>query len=272
MKGTLIATVGILGLAAASAQLVCAADSPRVRAADLVQQIRRADYAGDRASLKRLHGELEPLATDAAIAARIRYWQGFALWRRAFNGFNDAATPKDLMDDLTAATRDFDAALAIDPRFADAQVGAISCLSNLAYFDRADPAKIKEWIARVGPRIEDVKAKDPDNPRFLWVIGANKWYAPPERGGGQAPAIALYEKGLAEARKRKSATPDPLEPTWGEPELLMNLAWSNLNRTAPDLDAAERYARSALDLVPYWHYVRDILLIQIRDAKSKKGA
>jgi hypothetical protein len=51
----------------------------------------------------------------------------------------------------------------------------------------------------------------------------------------------------------------------------MSLAWSNLNRTNPDLDAAEKEARAALDLVPYWHYVRDILMQQIRDAKAKKG-
>ena len=272
MKGTLIATVGILGLAAASAQLVCAADSPRVRAAELVERIRRADYAGDRASLKRLREDLEPFATDATIASRVRYWQGFALWRRAFNGFNDQASPKELGDDLSAAVRDFDAALAIDPKFVDAQTGAISCLSNLAFLNRADAGAIEEFVRRVRPRVDSARSLDPDNPRLLWVLGANKWYAPPERGGGQAPAIALYEKGLAEARKRKSAATDPLEPTWGEPELLMNLAWSNLNKTAPDLDAAERYARSALDLVPDWHYVRDILRVQIRDAKSKKGA
>jgi len=57
--------------------------------------------------------------------------------------------------------------------------------------------------------------------------------------------------------------------TWGEPELLMNLAWSNLNRTTPDLNAAEQYAQAALKLVPYWGYVRDILMPQIRAAQAK---
>jgi hypothetical protein len=49
----------------------------------------------------------------------------------------------------------------------------------------------------------------------------------------------------------------------------MNLAWSNLNRTTPDLAAAEQFALSALKLVPYWHYVRDILLPKIREAQAK---
>jgi hypothetical protein len=49
----------------------------------------------------------------------------------------------------------------------------------------------------------------------------------------------------------------------------MNLAWSNLNKTTPDVRAAENYATQALALVPHWHYVRDILMTQIRNAKGK---
>jgi hypothetical protein len=60
-----------------------------------------------------------------------------------------------------------------------------------------------------------------------------------------------------------------LDPSWGEPELLMSLAWSKLNETTPELTAAEQNADSALQLVPYWHYVRDILLPQIRKAQGK---
>ena len=51
----------------------------------------------------------------------------------------------------------------------------------------------------------------------------------------------------------------------------MNLDWSNLKRAMPDLNKAERYARSALEIVPHWHYVRDILLPNIRDTKAKQN-
>ena len=88
-------------------------------------------------------------------------------------------------------------------------------------------------------------------------------------GGGQDKAIATYEKGLDAIRARKGSPTDPLEPTWGEPELLMSLAWSNLNRTTPDLNAAGQYAEAALKLVPDWHYVRDVLMPQIRTRKPK---
>ena len=38
---------------------------------------------------------------------------------------------------------------------------------------------------------------------------------------------------------------------------------------APDVAAAERYAREALARVPHWHYVRDILLPQIERARPR---
>ena len=88
----------------------------------------------------------------------------------------------------------------------------------------------------------------------------------PERGCGQDKAMEMDQKGLAAARKQKEIASDPLEPSWGEPELLAALAWTNLHRTTPDLNAAQSCAQSALDLVPYWHYLKDILIPQIRKA------
>jgi hypothetical protein len=268
MKNAAVSAVAfaVLALFAVPAR---AAEARRSSAGALVEKIRHADYAGDRAALEELRAELSPFAGDPEIGSRVRYWQGFALWRRAFNGFNETPWPSDLENDLSAAIADFDAALARDARFVDAQVGAISCLSNIGFLHRKDPDAFRSILERLRPRIDAVRGIDPDNPRFLWVMGANKWYAPPERGGGQEPAIAMYEKGLEEARRRAPPA-DPLEPSWGEPELLMNLAWANLNKSAPDVEAAERYADSALKLVPYWHYMRDILSVQIRTAKEKR--
>jgi hypothetical protein len=230
-------------------------------------KIRHADYAGDRAALAQLRAELAPFASDPQIGSRVSYWQGFALWRRAFNGFNETPWPSDLEDDLSAAIVDFDAALARDARFVDAQVGAISCLSNIGFLHRKDPAPSWTLLERLRPRIDAVREIDPDNPASR--DGRQQVVRAPERGGGQEPAIAMYRKGLGEARRRPTP-PNPLEPAWGEPELLMNLAWANLNKSAPDVEGAERYADSALKLVPYWHYMRDILIVQIRAAKEKR--
>ena len=86
-----------------------AAVPSREGAIKIVTEIQRADYEGDRAALKRLSGELAPFLEDEKLAAQIRYWRGFALWRRAINGFNDAVDPKELQEDLQLAVDEFDA-------------------------------------------------------------------------------------------------------------------------------------------------------------------
>ncbi|MGC2467297.1 MAG: SRPBCC domain-containing protein [Candidatus Acidiferrum sp.] len=235
----------------------------------IVTQIQRADYEGDRAALKRLYNELAPIPEDKKLASRMLYWRGFALWRRAANGFNDTSDPKEIGEDLEQAVNEFNDAIARDPGFVDAEAGAASCLNSLIFLNQKDSVRVQELAAKAGPLIKRAEAASPDNPRLLWVLGSIRWYVPPERGGGQDKSLAAQEKGLEAVREHKEDASDPLEPTWGEPELLMSLAWSNLNRTTPDLKAAEQYAKAALKLVPYWHYVRDILMAQIRAAQAK---
>lgn len=260
----------------ASAALVLsasAADQSRDRAIKIVAQIQRADYEGDRVALKRLHAELTPFVENKDFASRVLYWRGFALWRRAINGFNDQVDQAELKDDLELALGEFNEAAKRDPAFADAKIGALSCLGFIAFVvhqQDSGSAQIQELIQQARQLRKDAEAAAPDNPRLPWVMGPMIWNSPPERGGGQAKAMEGYEKGLEAIHNHKASASDPLEPVWGEPELLMSLAWSNLNRTTPDLSAAEQEARSALELVPYWHYVRDILLPQIQDARKKR--
>ena len=239
----------------------------------LVAKIQRADYEGDRPALKRLHAELAPFVDDRQVGSRALYWRGFALWRRALNGFNDSADRKEIDEDLTQAVVDFRAATMRDPAFVDAKVGAASCLVNHSFLNlKTDATRARDLFAESTAIFNEALAAAPENPRLLWVQGANQWYAPPERGGGQDVALATYERGLEFARRQKARVTDPLEPTWGEAELLMNLAVANLNRATPDLAAAEQYAQSALALVPYWHYVRDLLVPQIRKRKEQPDA
>jgi hypothetical protein len=106
------------------------------------------------------------------------------------------------------------------------------------------------------------------------VQGASLWYARPglsaeEIAERRERALAGYERGLQAARRTPTPS-DPLQPTWGGPELLMSLAWSHLNAATPDLATAEAHARQALALVPHWHYVRDILLPQIRQTRAQR--
>lgn len=247
-------------------------DTGRESILKIVTQIKRADYEGDRAALAHLYSDLAPFNESKTLGSRVRYWRGFALWRRAINGFNETPTPTDLEADLQQAVVEFREAIAKDPAFVDAKIGAGSCLGYLLYLNHKDPARVQDLISQSSPLLKDAMAAEPDNPRLLWVLGPIRWSSPPERGGGQDKAIATYQKGLDALHAHKSTTTDPLEPSWGEPELFMSLAWSHLNQTTPDLKAAEREARSALDIVPYWHYVRDILIPQIQEAKAKVAA
>jgi uncharacterized protein YciI len=235
----------------------------------IVTQIQRADYEGDRPTLRRLHDELTPIPEDNKLAARVLYWRGFALWRRAINGFNESPTPTDLEGDLTQAVADFKDAVARDPGFVEPKIGEGSSLGYLMYLHRKEPSVVQELLEQSSPLLKEAMATAPNNPRLLWVLGPIRWSSPPERGGGQDKAFEIYNKGLEAVRNQGRGVVDPLEPSWGEPELMMSLAWSNLNRTTPDLKAADQYAQAALKLVPYWHYVRDILMHQIQAAQAR---
>ena len=207
----------VLVLSAAVPELY-AADKPSLEPSRdsiirIVTQIQRADYEGDRPALKRLHEELAPVPEDKNLASRVLYWRGFALWRRAINGFNETPTPEDLEEDLTKAVADFKAAIASQPAFVEPKIGEASCLGNVIYLHRKDPTRVQELLQQSSPLFKEAMASAPDNPRLLWVLG-------------------------------------PF-------------------RTTPDLNAAERDAQAALKLVPYWHYVRDILMPQIRAAQAK---
>jgi len=245
----------------------CANDTAN-EVAPIVAQIQHADYAGDRAAMQKGYDDLKPFLQDQKLASRIRYWRGFAQWRRAINGFNDAVDPKELEQELNTALDEFKIAMETNPAFIDAKIGTISCLGYLAFMNRKDQARAKELVGQIVPLVKEAIEKAPDNPRLIWVRGPIFWNTPPERGGGQNKAIENYQHGL-EVCSKIEVSNDPLEPSWGKPELMMSLAYSYLNINPADVNAAERYARNALEIVPYWHYVRDILLPQILAAKAK---
>jgi len=265
MNSKLLIALVFVALSSAAA---APANDAREQAARIVAQIQRADYEGDRAAMQRGYNDLKPFMEDQKLASRIRYWRGFAKWRRAINGFNDAVDPKELARDLNSALDEFKAAIELDPKFVDAKVGIISSLGFLLFADRQDEARKKERIEQILATEKEASAMAPDNPRLIWVQGPILWNSPPERGGGQDKAIANYERGLEICSKIKTSD-DPLEPSWGKPEFMMTLSYCHFNTKPSDLNAAERYARSALEIVPYWHYVRDVLLPQILAAEEK---
>lgn len=265
----LTVALALLGLISPSTTVQPQPFAAQDEALKIVHEIQQADFEGNQAAMQRGYDALAPFLSDTQLASRILYWRGFAQWRRAINGFNDNVDPKELEQDLNQAVADFKASAAADPAFLDAKIGQCSALGYLLYMNRGYEDRTKELFAQSGALMKELKAADPTHPRFLWIMGPIYFTTPPERGGGQEKALATYQTGLEEIRKRNATTPsNPLDPTWGEPELLMNMAWSNLNKQNPELTAAEQQAQAALKLAPNWHYVRDILLPQIQKAKS----
>ena len=260
----LISAAAVLATASAETD-----KNAREQVTQIVSRVQRADYEGDRPTLKKCYEELTPYVDDRDLGARVRYWRGFDLWRDAINGFNESGDPNELEQLLVKAIDEFKDATVKDPAFVDAKIGTISCLGYIAFIHRKDQVRTQGLLAQMGPLIKEAKAAAPDNPRLTWVLGPVLWYTPPERGGGIDKVIESYEKGL-EACSKIKAPSDPLEPSWGKPELMMSLAYTLMSKKPADLNAAERNAHGALEIVPYWHYTRDILLPQILAAKEKK--
>ena len=259
-----------------------AGKSPREEVIGIVTQIQRADYEGDRAALKRLYEELAPFGEDKEMGAKVRYWRGFALWRRAINGGNEKVSPQEMEADFKAAASEFENAMTKEPGFIDAKSAAGASLGNLmALYARnpelapelKDPARKQTAIDKALAYMNEAQSAEPENPRVWWVLGPVRWYQSKVRGeNGDQSSVASAEisrKGLEAAQRRKSAASDPLTPSWGEPECLMSLAAANFYRPTPNLAEAKKYAQSALQLVPYWHFVKDILIPAI-EAKEKE--
>src|SRR5262249_54879911 len=181
------------------------ANDARQQAARIIAQIQRADYEGDRPAMQRGYDELKPFVDDEKLASRIRYWRGFAQWRQAINGFNDAVDPKELEQNLNTAVKEFRIAMEKDPAFVDAKVGTISCLGFLAFMNRKDQERAKELVGQILRLVNEADRLAPDNPRLIWVHGPILWNSPPERGGGQDKAIQNYQRGLEACSKIKTS-------------------------------------------------------------------
>ncbi len=91
----------------------------------LVQKIQRDDYEGNRAALQSDFAELTPFLNDVELSAAVHYWRGFALWRRAINGFNETVDAKEQEADLKGAIDEFALIPEAAAVYGDARIGMV---------------------------------------------------------------------------------------------------------------------------------------------------
>jgi hypothetical protein len=268
----LAATFLMAATASALGETRPATDAARLAA--LAHEIRAADYRGARADLLHLADELATVR-DPALGGPAAYWRGFALWRRAINGFNETPAPPDLRKDLEAAMASFHAALDRQPEWIEPRIGASGCMMSLLFLAGNDSAWRLELLAQFRPMWQETVSRGGDNPRVLWLLGGSQFGAPPPWGGDAVKAVATLRKGLEAARREAltTARSPGYAPTWGAAESLMSLAYVHAHATGAlqNRAVARAYAEGALALAPEWHYVRDILLVQIEAVPSQAG-
>lgn len=233
-----------------------------------VERIRRADFEDDRSLLRDIPRELAIRPLPQSLTGAFHYWMGFAAWRRAINGFNDGVGPAESGADLNTGVSEFTIAAESEPYRPEALIGQAGCLMSLIYLDYADVSKRQAHIKAFAEAGTKLSALDPDNPRWSWIMGTSRFSRPASAGQNREEAWTLFEKGLDTLRNSQAPRTDPLFPSWGEPEILMSMSFSALHKSPPDLAQAESYANQALGEVPRWHYVREVLLPQIRAAKA----
>ncbi|MBL8298291.1 MAG: hypothetical protein JNN30_08095 [Rhodanobacteraceae bacterium] len=229
-----------------------------------------ADYRADLAGLRRGARTLSGLARSAAQPTAAYYWSGYADWRFAINAANE--DPPDraaIRAALATASAAYQEALAADPGHVESQIALIGVIGMQLFFTPQDDPAFRT-LMDAGARIS--KALPPSakqNPRLLWLRGGTEFFAPPPVGRGAEAAMNTYFRGIANAISTP-APADVAEPSWGLPELLMSAAYVSARLEDPDWDAAERYAQAALRLRGDWHYVKEVLLPDIRSKKLRE--
>jgi len=229
----------------------------------LVTSVQDADYRGELVRLRTLADSMQPYTLSRDLGARARYWRGFAHWRHALNALNDGAGEDSVDQDFAAAIAEFREALATDSADVESRIGLAAGLGNRAYFNRRNRERTTEFLTELRPLLARIRTEAPDNPRMMFVVSANLFWAPPGKGGDREAALAMLRRGIRLSASQPSRG-DDLAPAWGEPELHMLLGWFSLNLDPPDRASARSHAEEALRLRPQWRYVRDRLLPQTR--------
>jgi hypothetical protein len=245
-----------LTLSLAILALSCTSSSRPGSLLDVKSRAMRAGYTGDLQVLAGAARDARAIAdADPAAAPLAHYWAGYAYWQRAVNGVNVNAPAEQIAADRTAALAEMDAAIAAREAFADAHALA-GWLHGWLY--TADPDHQDAHVTALRAHHTRARELEPDNPRVLWA------YATALQFRDRPAAYKIFD----ELTQRPDVPKPTAEPDWGVPEAMMSRAWIHANVDGGDLAVGEQLARRALELRPYWSYVKSILIPQIEAKKT----
>lgn len=242
----------------------CASSRPEASLRDIKTKAMDAGYRGDLDALQVAATNADALAIrEPRYAGMAHYWAGYSRWQRAINGVNHASRPEEIRKDLDRAMGDFEAALAAQPDFADADLvlGLIH-----GWLILMDEAHMRDHVVAFRAHLAHAKQLQPRNPRVIWADATNLLGAPREFGGDPERALRLFAEVPAAASKYPRSSTGP---EWGAAESYMSTAYALATSKDGDAIRARRAADAALALVPNWWYVRETLLPMIEAKRGK---
>jgi tetratricopeptide (TPR) repeat protein len=216
----------------------------------------RAVLDEDVAAIKRARADALRFVVAAPSperAALARYAVAYAGWRLAFNPAVSSNEQNDLLDE---AERELEAAIKINPKFAE----AMSLLSGVLGAKIAkSPIKGIVLGPRSGGIVDDALALEPENPRVLLSKGIGKLNTPAMFGGSDREAEALLRQALARFAAEPAGQP---WPTWGRPDAH---AWlGQILAGRGDKAGARVEYEKALALAPNSGWIRYVLMPAVK--------
>jgi hypothetical protein len=183
------------------------------RLESLARQVMAADYGGDRAELRRLVTALHEVQEPELQAYR-GYWEGFAHWRRAINGFNEKPFPPDLKDDLQSAIASFRSAAGDRPDWIEPKIAMAGASAGLLFLTADDPVRHEQVLREFVPSIARWRRRGPRTRARSGSSGAASWA--PRRPGGASPR-RRRPRSCVEWRRRAARRNDGRKPRTSRP-------------------------------------------------------
>lgn len=255
----------------AAGRSAAGAEAPSVRS--LTAELREANYTANAAATQRLRVRFRELAADPAAADRaLAYYQAgtasglLAAFVSPGSVSNPAGDPPAMLRHMQEAAEDLERAVAVAPDFADAHV---ALANNYGIRIGLEPDRAADLAARSKAARERALALGPRNPRVVIGHAGFLFWAPPQAGGDRERGMARYREAL-ELFVAEPAAERELH-AWGEPDAWAFLAFAELARERPDLEAARAAIDRALALRPDFAWARGVVLPQVERAMAAAG-